>query len=44
MKRISLVLFGIFYFTLAKAQQPVDTTKATEEEDFSQYANVEVAT
>lgn len=44
MKRISLVLLGVFYFTLANAQQPIDTAKTTEEEDFSQYANVEVAT
>lgn len=44
MKRISLLLFGLTSLALAKAQQPVDTSKTTEEEDFSQYANVEAAT
>lgn len=44
MKKISLILFGSLHFTIAKAQQPADSAKTTDEEDFSQYANVEVAT
>lgn len=44
MKKISLILLGSFYLTIARAQQPIDSIKKIEEEDFSQYANVEVAT
>lgn len=44
MKKINLLLIGTISLLSVKAQQPPDTVKTVEEEDFSQYANVEVAT